>query len=137
MKTAKGMKREQLTNGERNWKGTGVEQMVDGVGKARKWNSWKTSSEEVVEMENSNIQGELSIMTGAGRMAEKSWRKLSRNQLMGDNKELMFEKSRQHNFKHNDSTEGFQIFQPNPILELLLPPALLLSFPGAGYVLQC
>lgn len=45
MKTAKGTKREQLTNGDRSWKRTGVEQMVGGVGKARKWDSWKTSSE--------------------------------------------------------------------------------------------
>lgn len=75
-------------------------------------------------MENRNIQGELSITTGAGRMAEKCSRKLSRNQLMGDNKELMFEKSRQHDFKQKSSTKGFQIFQASPILELLLPPAL-------------
>lgn len=124
MKTAQGMMREQLTNGKRSWKGTQVEQMVGGVGKARKWNSWKTSSEERVEMETSNIQGELSITTGVGKMAEKCWRQLSRNQLMGDDKELMFEKCRQCNFKQKSSTKGFQIFQASPILELLLPPAL-------------
>lgn len=39
MKTAKGMKIEQLTNGKRSQKGTRVEQMVGGVGKARKGNS--------------------------------------------------------------------------------------------------
>lgn len=108
------MKIEQLRNGKRSQKGTRVEQMVGGVGKAKKGNSWKMSSEEVGEMENSNIQGELSITTRAGRMAEKCWRKLSRNQLMGD-KELMFEKSRQSNFKQKSCAKGFHIFQPSPI----------------------
>lgn len=83
-------------------------------------------------MESSNIQGELSITTGDGRMAEKCCRKLR-----GDNKELMFEKSRQSNSKQKICTKGFHIFQPSPVFELLLPPALQLPFPGAGYLLQC